>query len=136
MNKSVDIGKRLRLAREQAGLSQSQVAKLLGVHRPTISEMEAGRRKVTAEELSELARIYDVRMGWLAVVDEVNVDERKDRIEFAARQLSKMSDEDLDKLLNLLSTLRQERMTNRRDLIWSFKEDRIANIQKTTITRT
>jgi transcriptional regulator with XRE-family HTH domain len=108
MNKSVDIGKRLRLAREQAGLSQSQVAKLLGVHRPTISEMEAGRRKVTAEELSELARIYDVRMGWLAVVDEVNVDERKDRIEFAARQLSKMSDEDLDKLLNLLSTLRQE----------------------------
>ncbi len=108
MNKSVDIGKRLRLAREQAGLSQSQVAKLLGVHRPTISEMEAGRRKVTAEELSELARIYDVRMGWLAVADEVNVDERKDRIEFAARQLSKMSDEDLDKLLNLLSTLRQE----------------------------
>lgn len=75
MNKSVDIGKRLRLAREQAGLSQSQVAKLLGVHRPTISEMEAGRRKVTAEELSELARVYDVRMEWLVVADEENVKE-------------------------------------------------------------
>ena len=36
------VAERLRLAREQAGLSQGQVARLLGKHRPTISEIEAG----------------------------------------------------------------------------------------------
>ena len=41
--KSSGIGGRLRMAREMAGLSQSQVAKMLSLHRPSISEMEAGR---------------------------------------------------------------------------------------------
>lgn len=107
MEKSTIIGQRLRMAREQAGLSQSQVAKMLGVHRPTISEMEAGRRKVSAEEIGRLSKIYDVRMEWLAVAKDDETDERRDRIELAARQLSKMSNEDLDNLMTLLSTLRQ-----------------------------
>ena len=41
-----EIGGRLRMARETAGLSQGQVAKRLKMHRPTISEIEAGRRRV------------------------------------------------------------------------------------------
>ena len=43
------IAHRLRMAREMAGLSQGQVAKELGWHRPTVSEIEAGRRRVSAE---------------------------------------------------------------------------------------
>ena len=39
------VAERLRLAREQAGLSQGQVAKLLDLHRPTISEIEVTRRE-------------------------------------------------------------------------------------------
>ena len=35
------IAARLRAAREAAGLSQGQVAKLLKLHRPTVSEIEA-----------------------------------------------------------------------------------------------
>lgn len=107
MDKSTIIGQRLRMAREQAGLSQSQVAKMLGLHRPTISEMEAGRRKVSAEELGRLSEIFDVRIEWLAASQNDDTDERRDKIELAARQLSKMSEEDLDNLLSLLSTLRQ-----------------------------
>jgi transcriptional regulator with XRE-family HTH domain len=107
MVKSEIIGKRLKIAREQAGLSQSQVAKMLNLHRPTISEMEAGRRKLSAEELAQLSKIYDVRITWLACADDDDVDERRDRIEIAARKLSKMNSEELDELLDLLSTLRQ-----------------------------
>ena len=47
----LEIAGRLRLARETAGLSQGQAAKRLGLHRPTVSEIEAGRRRVTAEEV-------------------------------------------------------------------------------------
>ncbi len=63
--KSAVIAERLRAARERAGLSQGQVAKLLNLHRPTISEIEAARRKVSAEELIEFARIYGVITAWL-----------------------------------------------------------------------
>ena len=52
------IAERLRSAREVAGLTQGQAAKLLGLHRPTVSEIEAGRRKVSAEELGQFGDIY------------------------------------------------------------------------------
>jgi DNA-binding XRE family transcriptional regulator len=45
------IARRLKEARKLAGLSQGQVAKMLGLHRPSVSEMEAGNRRVSADEL-------------------------------------------------------------------------------------
>ncbi len=57
------IAERLRELRTQIGYTQSQVADILGVHRPTISEIEAGRRAVTAEELYVLARCYATTVG-------------------------------------------------------------------------
>ena len=106
--KSTLIGNRLRLAREQAGLSQGQVAKMVNLHRPSISEIEAGRRKVSAEELAEFARIYGVSMDWLAGVDEQVVDMNRDRLQLAARKLANIRPEDLDKLIDLLSSLRED----------------------------
>src|SRR5260221_9781503 len=65
------LAARLRLAREQAGLSQGQVARLLGLHRTSVTETEAGRRRVTAEELAHLARIYGVSVAWLTDTEEI-----------------------------------------------------------------
>src|SRR3546814_5452454 len=64
-DKTATIPVRLRAAREAAGLSQGQVAKLMNMHRPTISEMEAGNRRITADELSRLADLYDTKLTWL-----------------------------------------------------------------------
>ena len=102
------IGRRLRLAREQSGLSQGQVAKLLGLHRPAVSEMEAGRRKIAAEEITRMAEIYDVSVLWLLYAESEFDGEERDRIELAARELSQMKKEDLTKLLKLLSTLKND----------------------------
>ena len=97
------IGERLRLAREQAGLSQGQVAKMLNLHRPTITEIEAGRRKVSAPEASQFAEIYGVSLDWL-----LNGSEQDDpSIQLAARELSRLSKQDLDTVLRLLKTLRK-----------------------------
>lgn len=98
------IASRLRAAREQAGLSQGQVSKLLNVQRPTISEIEAGRRKVPAEELARFAEVYDVSVSWLAT-DESEVPDPA--VELAARELAKLKKEDLDTVLQLLKTLRK-----------------------------
>jgi len=99
-----EIAERLRAAREQAGLSQGQVAAKLGMQRPTISEIEAGRRKVTAEEAGTFAALYDVSVAWLINGHEEDVDPS---IELAARELAKLKREDLDTLLHLLRTLRK-----------------------------
>jgi transcriptional regulator with XRE-family HTH domain len=103
------IAARLRAAREMAGLSQGQVAKMLGLHRPSISEAEAGRRKVSAEELTTFANIYKVSLSWLACADPGDTpDPEMARYELAARKLSKMKKEDFDHLMKLLAAYRTE----------------------------
>jgi transcriptional regulator with XRE-family HTH domain len=100
------IGDRLRLAREMAGLSQAQVAKMLDLHRPSISEMEAGRRKISSDELITISQIYNVSVSWLTRAQEEETGKFQDRVELAARELSKLKPEDLDRVLQLLSALR------------------------------
>ena len=100
------VGSRLRWAREQAGLSQGQVAGQLGVHRPTISQLEAGKRNVRADEIASLSRMYDVREEWIVSgtsTDDVRGDPR---FAIAARELSKLKPEDLESILRLLSALK------------------------------
>lgn len=105
-SKRAVIATRLREARKMAGLSQGQVAKLLGMHRPTISEIEAGNRRVSAEELSKFAEMYDVTVSWLLAetADQLEVDDP--RLQLAARELSKLKPDDLDRLLRLLASMR------------------------------
>ncbi len=110
--KGAALGARLRLAREQAGLSQGQVAKLLHLHRPSITEAEAGRRRVSAEELVGFARIYGVSVSWLVGAEAEDENAAQVRIELAARELAKLKPEDLDRLLELLSALRTQGNTN------------------------
>lgn len=104
-----ELAARLRAAREQAGLSQGQVAKLLDYNRPTISEIEAGRRKVSAEELSRFAEAYGVTIGWLADETPQKPDPA---IELAARNLATLKSEDLNKVIRLLQTLKKSRASN------------------------
>ena len=98
------IAVRLRAAREQAGLSQGQVARKLEMLRPTISEIEAGRRRVSAEELTRLAELYDVSVSWLTKHESEVQDPA---VELAARELAKLKPEDLENVLQLLRTLRK-----------------------------
>jgi transcriptional regulator with XRE-family HTH domain len=100
------IASRLRLSREQSGLSQSQVANMIDVHRPTISEIVAGRRNVTVDELSMFSKIYDVDIDWLICTDVKSINKKHDKLELAARELTKLKDEDLQKILSLLAALR------------------------------
>jgi Zn-dependent peptidase ImmA (M78 family)/transcriptional regulator with XRE-family HTH domain len=52
------LGKRLRDARVNCGLTQEQAADQLGVPRTAIVHMEAGNRSISTLELVELAKLY------------------------------------------------------------------------------
>lgn len=103
------IGARLRLAREQAGLSQGQVAAKLDLHRPTVSEIEAGRRRVAADELAMFAKLYKVSVSWLVGRADEKRNPKREKAELAARKLIRLKEHDLDLVLNLLASLREHK---------------------------
>ncbi|MBI1247130.1 helix-turn-helix domain-containing protein [bacterium] len=102
------LGQRLRLAREQAGLSQGQVAQMLDYHRPTISQIEAGKRIVRPDEIERFSEIYAVKESWILRGDSSVEKEADPRIEIAARELAKLKQEDLDSILKLIKIMRTE----------------------------
>lgn len=99
------LSTRLKEAREASGLSQSQAARLLGMHRPTISTIEAGERKVSAGELKRFAQIYKVSAEWL--LDEPL--ESNSQIRLAARKLSALRDKDLETVMRIVDSLRKNK---------------------------
>jgi transcriptional regulator with XRE-family HTH domain len=107
-DKRQEIAVRLREARKLAGLSQGQAAILMKLHRPSVSEIEAGNRRVSAEELTRFASLYDVSIAYLTgdSPDSVSLDDPT--LELAARELRKLPKESLEKLLQLLAATRTQ----------------------------
>lgn len=56
---AVQLGERLRVARERRGLSQQAVGDVLGLPRTAVTNMETGKRAVSTLELTRLAKMYD-----------------------------------------------------------------------------
>ena len=104
------LADRLKEARKLAGISQGNVARIIGLHRPTISEIEAGNRRVSASELARLAQVYDVSVSWLLGQPPESIDPQDPRLELAARELTKLKPDDLDRLLKLLAAIRNDSM--------------------------
>ncbi len=82
------------------------------MHRPTISEIEGGNRKISAEELSRFAALYDVGVTYLTgdAPDSLSLDDP--HLQLAARELRKLPAESLDKLLQALAAFRNEVKTD------------------------
>ena len=60
-----DIGRRLKQAREEAGLSREQVAQRLGVHFTTIQHHENGRNELRPGPAQAYAKLYKRSIGWI-----------------------------------------------------------------------
>jgi len=100
------LATRLREARDLAGLSQGQVARLLGFHRPTISQIEAAQRRVSTDELKRFDELYDVSTSWLLDQSSTALEPNDPRVQLAARELNKLKPVDLDRLLKVIAAMR------------------------------
>ena len=63
---------------------------------------------MAGEELAQFATLYGVSVEWLTTASD-EPDATEDRILLAARELSKMKDKDLDRLMSLLRMLRKSK---------------------------
>ena len=96
----VDVGKRLRIARETAGMTQARAAASIEVARTTLVAMEKGQRVVRAAELLPLARLYGTSVNALLRRESVYVD-----LVPRFRKLPECKDEASDKAVRLLADL-------------------------------
>ena len=69
-----EIGRRLRLARGNAGIRQENAAQFIGISRPTLVSIEKGMRRVRIQELQVLARHYGVSVNALLRREAVHTD--------------------------------------------------------------
>ncbi len=60
-----NLGKNLRAAREQLGLTQEQVAERSGVQAGEVSRIERGKRDPKVSTLERLAKAVEVKPGRL-----------------------------------------------------------------------
>ena len=70
----VDVGRRLRIAREAAGMTQAHAAANIKVARTTLVAMEKGQRAVRFAELRPLARLYGTSVNALLRRESVYTD--------------------------------------------------------------
>lgn len=68
---NVKLGRMVRKLRGGLGLSQDELATKMKLPRPAISQIESGRRKVSADELLRLSEMLNAPLGQLMGVDPI-----------------------------------------------------------------
>ena len=69
-----DIGERLRIAREAAGIKQADAASAIEVARTTLVAIEQGQRRIRMNELQQLAKLYRTSVNAVLRQEAVQVD--------------------------------------------------------------
>jgi Zn-dependent peptidase ImmA (M78 family)/DNA-binding XRE family transcriptional regulator len=95
-----EVGERLRIARESAGISQANAAASIDVARTTLVAIEQGQRRVRMSELQQLARLYGTSVNALLRQEAIQVD-----LAPRFRKLAASSDTAVDAAAKLLADL-------------------------------
>ena len=94
----VDFGKRLKELRENAGLTQKQLAERIWVSKAAISNYELYERNPSPEILIKLARVFNVSADYL-----LGIEEKKQTLD-----VTDLTDEDVQFLNNAIQLLRKK----------------------------
>lgn len=95
-----DLGERLRIAREVAGITQADAALAIEVARTTLVAIEQGQRRIRMSELQQLARHYSTSVNALLRQEAIQVD-----LAPRFRKVFGTSDKAADNAAKLLSDL-------------------------------
>lgn len=88
---------RIKEARTELHLSQDYVAKILGVNRTAIVEIESGKRKVSADELSKFSELFQIPADEL-----LNGRSTEMPVQMFARRFGALDEADQQEILNLI----------------------------------
>ena len=74
---------RLKLLREEKGLIQKDIAKLLNVSIPAINQYESGKRDMSTETVIKLAEYFNVSTDYLLGKSDIRNPEELKNVKFA-----------------------------------------------------
>ncbi len=100
-----NLGKRIKNLREKLEINQQKLANLLGVSRPTISNIENGERKVSTDELIKFSEIFDLPIEVLLDFKkevEVILDDTKKKVETEPQIRINVPQKNLEKFKEVL----------------------------------
>lgn len=107
-NKYQLIGKKVREARESAGLSQKQLAEQIGYESPTaISYIESGERKISVVDLEKVAKIVDRDIRFF-----LGMDTEQQNVRVALRAESGLDKKDQDAILHIIDMAKKRSNEN------------------------
>lgn len=92
------IGERVRKLRKYMGLTQEQVAEILGLGRDAILRIEKGERKIDLQELMNFSKLYNISMEDLTA--EEHIINSSDVV--FARGFNELSEKDKKEIINLI----------------------------------
>ncbi len=104
------IGERLQELRKDHGLSQEQLAHILGVSHYTVSSYECNRSDPDDKSKIMLARLFDVSVDYmLGLVDERFSFQREQNILYLPKELT---DEDKKEIENFIDYMKYKKQIN------------------------
>lgn len=92
-----NVYERIKELRTQLNLSQDYVAKFLGISRSTYTQMENGKRKVLADDVAQLSKIFGVTADSL-----LNETEISQPTTMFARSFERLDERDQAEIMNLI----------------------------------
>lgn len=92
-----NVYERIKELRTQLNLSQDYVAKFLGISRSTYTQMENGNRKVLADDVAQLSKIFGVTADSL-----LNETEISQPTTMFARSFERLDERDQAEIMNLI----------------------------------
>lgn len=112
------IGRRLQMAREESGLSQEQLASMMGCAQSTLSNYEKGKRRLYLSQLEKIAEILDKPIEYFI--------ENSDKIDRAAEPATSINqvEPELLQIINSLYSLTPDRRRSVMDFI-SWQKTRV-----------
>lgn len=99
------INERIKEFRNQLHLSQEYVAMFLGINRATYTQMENGKRKITAEDVLKLSELFGVTADAL-----LNENKMSQPATVFARSFEKLDKNDQAEIMNLIKFKEQMKM--------------------------
>jgi len=104
----MSFGTRLLQARKNKGLSQDDLAKMLGTKGPAIGRYERDEMKPSIDAASKMAQILDVSLDWLTGHTDLELDNKMiQRIQ----EVTKMNPKDKEHVFALLDAfIRQTKL--------------------------
>lgn len=88
---------RLKACRSKLHLSQEYVASYMAMNRATITQIELGKRRVTAEELAKFSVLFGVSADALLFDESIGIPESK-----FTRSFSELDENDQDEIMTLI----------------------------------